>query len=95
MRRTDCHGKPIDYDAPGQLGRHSAKPQKLPRVDRFRQQLDRLVEYYNGRGQKDLPLRVTMDQIRKLEKIPPDMATWRPTGYETYRDHPLVVTEDP
>lgn len=95
MRRTDCRGRPIDYDAPGQLGRHSPKVQKLPRVDRFRQQLDRLVEYYNGRGQESLPLRVTLEQIRKLEKIPPDLVNWRPTGHEMYRNHPLVVTEDP
>lgn len=95
MRRTDCHGQPIDYDAPGQLGRHSVKPQKLPRVDRFRQQLDRLVDYYDGRGQKELPLRVTLDQIKRLEKIPADDLTWRPDGHKTYRNHPLVVTEDP
>lgn len=95
MRRTDCHGKPIDYDAPGQLGRHSVKPQKLPRVDRFRQQLDRLVEYYNGKGETTRTLHVTLEQMKKLCHIDADNEVWRPVGNETYRDHPLAMTEDP
>ena len=95
MKQFDNRGRKIDYDAPGQLGRHSPKPQKLPRIPRFQQQLDRLTDYYDAKGEKERPLRVTLEQLRGIMRIhPDDWATWRPSGEETYRNHPLVVIAD-
>jgi hypothetical protein len=95
MKQLDCHGRKINYDAPGQLGAGSQPPQKLPRVDRFRQQLDRLVEYYNIRNQLQMPLRVTFSQMKQLCGVSWEHRDWKPAGTEKYRDHPLVLTEDP
>jgi hypothetical protein len=94
MKKFDCRGRKINYDAPGQLGAWSAKPEKLP-VDRFIQQLNRLVDYYDARGQRELTLHVTYEQLRGLERIDPDDRCWKPTGKETYRNHVLIVTDDP
>lgn len=95
MKQFDCHGRKINYDAPGQIGAGGSKPQKLPRVDRLRQQLDRLVEYHNGRGGADMPLHVTIDQMRQLCGVPWDQEDWKPSGTENYQGHPLVVTDEP
>lgn len=95
MKQYDCHGKKIDYDAPGQIGRFSPKPEKLPRVDRFRQQLDALRAYYDGRGETERPMHVTLGQLRQLCKVNPDDLTWKPSGNEKYYEHPLIVTEEP
>jgi hypothetical protein len=95
MRRYDIHGRKIDYDAPGQLGRHSKPAEKLPRIPRFQEQLDRLTNYYDAKGKRGMPLRVTLEQIRRIMRIhPDDWSTWRPSGEETYRGHPLVVIAD-
>ena len=72
MRQFDNRGRKIDYDAPGQIGRHSPKQQKLPRVNRFRQQLDRLCEYYDAKGEREKPLHVTLSQLRELCDVDPE-----------------------
>lgn len=94
MKQYDNRGRKIDYDAPGQLGRHTPKPEKLKKRARFNEQLDALVEYHNGRGQLQKPLHVTLDQLRLLMGVPKEQVVWEPTGAETYRDHPLFVVDD-
>ena len=95
MRQFDCHGRKINYDAPGQLGANSPQPEKLPRVDRFRQQLDRLVEYHDARGDRDKPLHVTLEQLKRLCGVSEEQRNWKPTGDELYHGHPLILTEEP
>lgn len=94
MKQFDCHGKKINYDAPGQLGAGGGKPQKLPHVDRFRQQLDRLVEHHDGRGEPDRPLHVTLAQMKQLCGVSQEQVNWKPTGTENYHGHPLALTEE-
>lgn len=95
MKQFDCHGRKINYDAPGQIGAGGQKPEKLPRVDRFRQQLDRMVEYHDGKGEPDKPLHVTLGQLKQLCGVAHDDEKWKPAGTELYHGHPLVVTEEP
>lgn len=94
MKRLDIHGRKIDYDAPGQLGAHSPKPEKLPFVPRFKQQLDAVADYRDSRGETEWPLHVTLAQLRLIMKVPKEQVTFTPTGKETYRNHPLVVIDD-
>jgi hypothetical protein len=94
MKQFDCRGRKINYDAPGQLGANSPKPGKLPRVDRFRQQLDRLVEYHDRRGETDRPLHVTLAQMKQLCGVSHEQVNWKPSGAERYHGHPLVLTEE-
>lgn len=95
MKQFDNRGRRIDYDAPGQLGRHSKPPEKLPRIPRFQQQLDRLTDFYNQRGEPDRLLRVTLSQLRGIMHVKPeDWPTWKPSGTETYRNHPFLVIAD-
>jgi hypothetical protein len=82
MRQFDCHGRKINYDAPGQLGAGGKKPEKLPRVDPFRQALDRLVAYHDQRGNPDMPLHVTLAQLRQLCRVHPEDMEWKPSGTE-------------
>ncbi len=93
MKQFDIHGKKINYDAPGQLGANSPKPQKLPFVPRFRQQLDALVSYHDRQGRPNAPLSVTMPQLRTLMNVPKEQREYKVTGLETYRSHLLVVVE--
>lgn len=94
MKQFDCHGRKINYDAPGQIGAGGQKPEKLPRVDRFRQQLDRLVAYHDGRGEPNRPLHVTFDQMKQLCGVSHDQVNWRPAGTEKYHGHPLALAEE-
>lgn len=94
MKQFDNRGRRIDYDAPGQIGRHSQKPEKLPRIPRFQQQLDRLTDFYNARGESERPLRVTLSQLRGIMRVDPNDTMWKPTGAEIYRNHPLAVIPD-
>jgi hypothetical protein len=94
VRQFDIHGKKINYDAPGQMGAHTPKPQKLPMRPRFNVQLDALCDYYEGRGEKDRPLHVTMAQIRSVMHVPRDQVSYEPTGKEEYRGHLLFVLDD-
>lgn len=94
MKQFDSRGKKIDYDAPGQIGRFTPKPEKLKRRPRLNEQLDALVDYHNSRNQPKKPLHVTLDQLRLLMGIPKDQATYEVTGMETYRQHPLFVVDD-
>jgi hypothetical protein len=94
VKQFDNRGRKINYDAPGQIGAHSVKPQKLPHVDRFLQQLDRLVEYHDRRGDQVKPLHVTLEQMRQLMKVPKETVNWYPKGDEEYRGHPLRVVEE-
>lgn len=94
MRQFDCHGRNINYDAPGQLGAGGLKTDKLPRVDRFRQQIDRLVEYHDRRGETMVPLHVTLCQMKQLCGVSHEQVDWKPTGSENYHGHPLALTEE-
>jgi hypothetical protein len=95
MKQFDNRGRKINYDAPGQLGAHSPRPQKLKKRARFAEQIDAMVDYWNGRGEAHRPLGVTLSQLKNLMHIPDEKRLkWQPTGDETYRDHPLFVVDE-
>lgn len=93
MKHIDACGKKIDYDAPGQIGRFSPKQEKLKVKPPLIQQLDRLAEYWDAKGEPNHPLHVTLAQLRTLEHIPKDQVVYIPTGKECYRGHLLFVVE--
>lgn len=93
MKQFDARGKKIDYDAPGQIGRFSPKQEKLKVKPLLNQQLDRLADYWDTKGEPNHPLHVTLAQLRILEHIPKEQKTYAPTGQEHYRGHLLFVVE--
>lgn len=95
MKQFDCRGRKINYDAPGQLGANSPKQEKLPRIDRFKQQLDRLVEHYDSTGKMTTPLHVTLMQMKQLCGISREQVDWKPVGKEFYRGHALILADEP
>ena len=94
MRQLDCHGRKINYDAPGQLGAGTPKPEKAPRVDPFLRGLDGLVAHHNRNGNREMPLHVTLAQMKRICGIPLEDMNWKPCGAEEYRGHPLVLAEE-
>ena len=95
MKQFDNRGRKIDYDAPGQIGRFSPKQAKLPRTPRFNEQLNRLVDFYNKRGEPQRPLSVTLGQLMTILRIPgEERLRWKPKGDETYSGHPFVIVDD-
>jgi hypothetical protein len=95
VKRTDIRGRPIDYDAPGQIGRFSPKQGKLKRKPLLNEALDRLAAYWDERGEPGRPLLVTLSQLMTLEKVPDELRLkWQPTGQERYRGHLLFVVDD-
>lgn len=94
MKRTDIRGKPIDYDAPGQIGRFTPPQEKLKRRPLLNDALDKLASYWDAKGEPNRPLHVTLEQLRILERIPKDQVTYVPTGNERYHGHLLFVVDD-
>lgn len=95
MKRTDIRGQPIDYDAPGQIGRFTPPQQKLKRKPLLNEALDKLASYWDEKGEPNRPLHVTLDQLKILEKVPDELRLkWQPTGQERYRGHLLFVVDD-
>ena len=94
MKQFDSRGRKIDYDAPGQIGRFSPKQEKLKRKAPLYEQIDRLCEYWESKGDPQHPIHVTLEQLRTLERVPKDQPSYTPTGQERYRGHLLFVVDD-
>lgn len=95
MKQFGNRGRKIDYDAPGQIGRFSPKPEKLKRRPRFNEQLDGLVDFYDKRGEPARPLSVTLPQLMTILQVPDkERLKWKPKGGENYKGHPFLIVDD-